>query len=89
MRLGLQRIAVLVAFLVVVAGVAPAGAQGGPGRLPPKAGVAPYDRSINPIDRMARRNLERRHLERRMRMRPPAHDPAPARRYHPAPMPRR
>jgi hypothetical protein len=36
-----------------------------------RGGVVPYDSNMSMIDRMARRNMERRHIERRMRLAPP------------------
>lgn len=73
------------ALLLAAALVPPAVAQPG-GRGVSRHSVAPYDSNMSAIDRMARRNMERRHFERRMRLAPPP-GAAPSRR--PGPMPRR
>ncbi len=72
----------LAVLVVLVAGGLPAAAQNG--RVPRHI-VVPYDSNMSMIDRMARRNMERRHIERRMRLAPPP-SAAPRR---PGPPPRR
>jgi hypothetical protein len=61
--------ALMAAGAVLVIGGVPAAAQQN-GRVPRHV-VVPYDSNMSMIDRMARRNMERRHIERRMRLAPP------------------
>lgn len=79
------RLPIIVALLLAAALLAttapPAMAQPN-GRGVSRHPVAPYDSNMSMIDRMARRNMERRHIERRMRFAPP---PTAPRRSGPPP----
>jgi len=77
-------LASLLAVALLAASVPPAAAQQG-GRGVPRHTVVPYDSNMSMIDRMARRNMERRHIERRMRLAPPPAGPAGRRRFGPPP----
>lgn len=70
-------LASLLAALLLAVTVPPAAAQPG-SRGVSRHMVVPYDSNMSMIDRMARRNMERRHIERRMRLAPPP-GPAPRR----------
>lgn len=71
-------------FAAALLAVAPAAVAQPNGRGPSRHVVVPYDSNMSAIDRMARRNMERRHIERRMRFAPPPGAPR-----RPGPRPRR
>lgn len=50
-----------------------------------RGGVVPYDSNMSMIDRMVRRNMEQRHIERRMRLAPSMRRGGPMHRPNGAP----
>jgi hypothetical protein len=50
-----------------------------------RGGVVPYDSNMSMIDRMVRRNMEQRHIERRMRLAPSMRRGGPMHRPHHGP----
>lgn len=63
-------LASLAAVVMLAAAAGPAVAQRND-RPVPRPWAVPHDSNMSMIDRMARRNMDRRHIERRMRLAPP------------------
>ncbi len=84
-RLRILAIMVLTA-VTVLAAVSAADAQTvGQSSRVHRGGVVPYDSNMSMIDRMVRRNMEQRHIERRMRLAPSMRRGGPMHRPHNGP----
>ncbi len=80
----------LLTVLTVLAAVPAADAQTvGQSSRVHRGGAVPYDSNMSMIDRMVRRNMEQRHIERRMRLAPSMRRGGPMPRPHNGPARRR